>query len=191
MAFSTFISVFLPFLLGSIPTGYIISKLNGIDIRQAGSGNIGASNAFRVLGKKEGALTLFFDMLKGFVSVLIVWIMYKDLTLSEIAAFFAVLGHDFSIFLKFKGGKGVATSYGVALFFTLYSLIGVFLWLIILKFTKYASLASLLSFFILTLIIVFTHKDLMWLFFVLFILMIIKHYQNINRLIHGSEHKIK
>lgn len=180
------------FVIGSMPAGYLIGKLKGVDIRSKGSGNIGASNAFRVLGKKEGIFTLLFDMLKGLLVVSIVWFLFKNQTFTIVSAIFAVLGHDFSIFLNFKGGKGVATTYGVSLLFSVYSVVGLILWLIILKSTKYASLASLLSFGITSLIVIFanTDKSVKMLFVTLFIVMIIRHYQNILRLIQGKEHKI-
>lgn len=180
------------FILGSIPSGYLIGKVKGVDIRNIGSGNIGASNAFRVLGKKEGAMTLLLDMLKGLVTVAIVWLMFKNLIFAEISAVFAVLGHDFSIFLRFKGGKGVATTYGVCILFSTYAFFGIALWLLILKVTKYASLASLLSFGIVLAIILFvnTNISVKYLFITLFLLMLIRHYPNIVRLLQGKEHKI-
>ncbi len=182
----------ISFILGSIPSGYLIGKIKGVDIRNVGSGNIGASNAFRVLGKKEGAITLLLDMLKGLAIVALVWFIFKSRTFAEISAFFAVLGHDFSLFLKFKGGKGVATTYGVSLVFSAYSFIGIVLWLIILKFTKYASVASLLSFFIVLTIVAFANTDISvkFLFITLFLLMLIRHSSNIVRLLQGKEHKI-
>ncbi|MGB9755294.1 MAG: glycerol-3-phosphate 1-O-acyltransferase PlsY [Desulfurella sp.] len=180
------------FILGSIPSGYLIGKIKGVDIRKIGSGNIGASNAFRVLGKKEGAITLLLDMLKGLVIVAIVWFIFKKSIYAEISAVFAVLGHDFSLFLKFKGGKGVATTYGVCLLFSPYAFIGIALWLIILKITRYASLASLLSFGIALTIILFvnTNTNVKFLFITLFLLMLARHYSNIVRLLQGKEHKI-
>ncbi len=182
----------ISFILGSIPSGYLIGKIKGIDIRNVGSGNIGASNAFRVLGKKEGAMTLLLDMLKGLAIVALVWFIFKNRTFAEISAIFAVLGHDFSLFLKFKGGKGVATSYGVSLLFSAYSFIGIVLWLIILKLTKYASVASLLSFAIVLIIVAFINTDVSvkFLFITLFLLMLIRHSSNIVRLLQGKEHKI-
>jgi glycerol-3-phosphate acyltransferase PlsY len=181
---------FISYIFGSIPSGYIIGKLKGVDLRSKGSGNIGASNAFRVLGKKEGIMTLLFDMLKGFIPTILIWIFFKNQNFTELGALFTVLGHDFSVFLKFRGGKGVATSYGVSLFFSIYSLIGIFLWIAILKLTKYASLASILSFLVVTTIIFFINNNAKFLFLVLFILILIKHYQNIKRLVLGQEHTI-
>lgn len=180
------------FILGSIPSGYLIGKVKGVDIRNIGSGNIGASNAFRVLGKKEGAMTLLLDMLKGLVIVAIVWLIFKNLIFAEISAVFAVLGHDFSVFLKFKGGKGVATTYGVCILFSAYAFFGIALWLIILKVTKYASLASLLSFGIVLAIILFVNTNIgvKLLFTALFLLMLIRHSSNVVRLLQGKEHKI-
>lgn len=188
------ISVFA-FLIGSVPSGYLIGKSKGVDLKSEGSGNIGASNVYRVLGKKEALLTLLFDMAKGFVVVLII----KQLPFTQkeilipIAIIFVVLGHDFSIFLRFKGGKGVATTYGSLLLYSNYAFVGLFAWLLILKATKYASLASLLSFAITTLLVIIFESS--WIMKVVFIvllgLMIIRHYSNINRLFTNSEHKIE
>ena len=105
----------LSYLLGSIPTGFIVGNLAGLDIRTAGSGNIGATNVARVIGKKSGLLTLIADAAKGFIPVLIAQqAALSDATVAVIGAA-AFLGHLFPIFLKFKGGKGVATALGVLL----------------------------------------------------------------------------
>ncbi|MGC8790845.1 MAG: glycerol-3-phosphate 1-O-acyltransferase PlsY [Desulfurella sp.] len=192
-----FLIAFFSFLIGSIPSGYLIGKTKGVDLKSTGSGNIGASNAYRVLGKKEALLTLLFDMAKGFIVVICVKNLPFAQNLKEflipIAIVFVVLGHDFSIFLKFKGGKGVATTYGSILIYSNYAYIGLLLWLIILKITKYASLASLLSFSITVLLVLIfeTSIKVKITFLILLCLMIIRHFSNIKRILEGKEHKIE
>ncbi|AHF96873.1 MAG: glycerol-3-phosphate 1-O-acyltransferase PlsY [Desulfurella sp.] len=192
-----FLIAFFSFLIGSIPSGYLIGKTKGIDLKSTGSGNIGASNAYRVLGKKEALLTLLFDMAKGFIVVLCVEKIPFAQNLKEIlvpvSIVSVVLGHDFSIFLKFKGGKGVATTYGSILIYSNYAYIGLLLWLIILKITKYASLASLLSFSITVLLVLIfeTSIKVKITFLILLCLMIIRHFSNIKRILEGKEHKIE
>ncbi|WP_291492994.1 glycerol-3-phosphate 1-O-acyltransferase PlsY [Desulfurella sp.] len=192
-----FLIALFSFLIGSIPSGYLIGKTKGIDLKSTGSGNIGASNAYRVLGKKEALLTLLFDMAKGFIVVLCVEKIPFAQNLKEIlipvSIVSVVLGHDFSIFLKFKGGKGVATTYGSTLLYSNYAYVGLILWLIILKVTRYASLASLLSFSITVFFVLIfeTSITVKLTFLILLGLMIIRHFSNIERILQGSEHKIE
>jgi glycerol-3-phosphate acyltransferase PlsY len=105
----------LSYLLGSVPSGFIIGALSGIDVRSAGSGNIGATNVARLLGKRLGLLTLLADLAKGFVPVIIAQKLdMSDLGIAQVAIA-AFLGHLYPIFLRFKGGKGVATAFGALL----------------------------------------------------------------------------
>ena len=119
--FSYIVTALAAYLLGSIPTGYLVAKAKGIDIRSVGSGNIGATNVFRILGKPAGIFVLLADALKGFLAV---WLTQEfsphfniaagDLEMHLIVAGVgAILGHNYTCFLKFKGGKGIATSAGV------------------------------------------------------------------------------
>jgi acyl phosphate:glycerol-3-phosphate acyltransferase len=103
------------YLLGSIPTGYIVGALCGIDIRKAGSGNIGATNVARVVGKKRGLLTLIVDVGKGFIPVFVASWLGLSHTAVALVAILAFLGHLYPVFLKFQGGKGVATALGALL----------------------------------------------------------------------------
>jgi glycerol-3-phosphate acyltransferase PlsY len=189
----TTIAIF-SFILGSIPFGYLIAKYKGINIREHGSGNIGATNVYRTIGKKEGVLTLFFDLAKGLVCVLAARLIFNDEPIFwYIAAIFSVFGHDFSLFLKFKGGKGVATSYGVTLALSFYSsLIGMIIWIVILIKTKYSSLAALLSFSISTLLcfIFFRNGYIEYIFLFLLAVMIMKHKDNIKRMLNREEKSI-
>ncbi|WP_022669963.1 glycerol-3-phosphate 1-O-acyltransferase PlsY [Hippea alviniae] len=182
------------FLLGSIPFGWLIAKFKGIDIKKQGSGNIGATNVYRVIGKKEGALTLLLDLLKGSFAVALFSFIYRDVHLVNIVSALAVvLGHDYSVFLLFKGGKGVATSYGSTLvIYPLAALSGMFIWILILLTTKYSSLAALLSFLIATLIALSSNDYYVRiLFLILYILMIYKHRENIRRLFRKEESRVK
>ncbi len=181
------------FLLGSIPFGYIVAKIKGVDIRKHGSGNIGATNVYRTIGKKEGVLTLLLDLMKGLICVLAAKLVFSNPIYWYVASIFSVLGHDFSVFLKFKGGKGVATTYGAVLGLVPYAaLIGMFIWISILLKTKYSSLAALLSFFISTTtsVVFFKNGYVEYIFVFLFILMIAKHKENIKRIINREEKSI-
>jgi len=109
------IVVIFSYLLGSIPTGYIVGALAGVDIRKVGSGNIGATNVARVVGKKRGLLTLIADVGKGFIPVFVAAWLGLSHTAVALVAIAAFLGHLYPLFLKFRGGKGVATALGVLL----------------------------------------------------------------------------
>ena len=144
------------YLLGSIPFGLIVGKAKGVDPRKAGSGNIGATNVGRLLGKKFFAIVFTLDLLKGLLPMLAAaYVLRREdphhdtyiLWLAVGAA--AILGHMFSVFLGFKGGKGVATSTGVLLglwpYYTIPGLVGALVWLVAFKFWRYVSLASILG----------------------------------------------
>ncbi len=188
------VAVVVSYLLGSIPFGLLIAKLKGFDLRSSGSGNIGATNVYRVVGKKEGLITLVLDVIKGALPVVIFPLVFpKEQYMNVVSGFAAVLGHDFSVFLKFKGGKGVATSYGVTLpIYPLASVAGAFIWIAILLTTKLSSLSALLSFLVATLIALSSSDYTIRVFFVaLYILMVFKHRDNLKRLFRKEENKIK
>lgn len=190
-------SIAAAYLMGSIPTGYLIVKgLKGIDIRTVGSGNIGATNVKRVLGMKWFFGVLFLDALKGFLPVLAVKILFPQYQfLPVLAALFAVLGHTFTLFLNFKGGKGVATGLGVFLALAPLSVIcsvaafAVFLWMF-----KYISLGSIVAAILLPAFVFifgengFLNLVLIFAIFTAFFV-VYKHKENINRLKEGTENK--
>lgn len=180
------------YLLGSIPSGLILSKiLNKGDIRKAGSGNIGATNALRVGGRLLGALTLIFDLLKGLV-VIILAIFFEQKFIA-VYGFICILGHIFPIWLNFKGGKGVATVLGVMLGLNpLIALLMSMIWIVIFKFFKISSVASLVSLFvsIVTLIVIDTNYINSIFLALILILIVYKHKDNIIRLYRGEENKI-
>ena len=144
------------YVLGSVPFGLIVGKSKGIDPRTAGSGNIGATNVGRLLGKRFFLIVFLLDLLKGMFPMLAAgWVMRdaapepKTFALWLVVGFTAILGHMFSLFLGFKGGKGVATSSGVVLglfpYFTIPGLVCLLLWFVTFKLTRYVSLASILA----------------------------------------------
>lgn len=183
----------LAFLIGSIPTGLLIAKNKGIDLRKVGSGNIGATNVLRAVGREAALLTLFGDITKGIIPVAIAKTLALDTLNTGIVGIAAILGHNFSLFLKFRGGKGVATSIGVLLAFSPYvSLLTITLWLLIAKWTKYSSLSSLIAFSLLPLsfyMLDYSNEKII-IAIVISFLVIIKHIANIKRLIQGTESKI-
>jgi glycerol-3-phosphate acyltransferase PlsY len=182
----------LSFIIGAIPMGVIIAKAKGIDLKKVGSGNIGATNVLRSLGKGPAALTLLGDMLKGTIAVALGRYFDAGTLYEGLIGLSAVIGHNFSIFLRFRGGKGVATSLGVLLLYSPQTAFFTFIiWLVVVLTTRYSSLGALISFGILPLSITLldSEKKLpVALLMAAFI--IIRHKDNILRLIKGTERKV-
>lgn len=184
------------FFFGAIPWGYIIGKAKGIDLRKVGSGNIGATNVLRTIGKKEALIVLLLDISKGAIPVLITRIIpyYGDnLFLIGLIGVFSILGHCYTPFLKFKGGKGVATSIGVLLAsMPVAGLITIIIWILTFKITKTSSLGALVSFALLPLYVyILSYPEEVRFFAILFTVIIyIRHIPNIKRLLKGTESKI-
>ena len=191
------------YLLGSIPFGYLAGKIAGIDIRKVGSGNIGATNVVRALGKRYGYTVFALDFLKGFGAVTISMSLVTDTRpewiSAEIIGIFAavasVIGHSFPLWLKFRGGKGVATSVG-ALFglVPLAAVIAVIIWISIFWFTRYVSVASVVTAIALPFVILIMTRvneirgSALFYFSVGMAAVVIwRHHSNISRLMHGSE----
>jgi glycerol-3-phosphate acyltransferase PlsY len=185
------------YLLGSIPTGYLVARWRGVDIRKVGSGNIGATNVLRTLGKPAGITVLAVDALKGFVAAMFVpgfFIANPQPKHAIIAAIAVILGHNYTLWLKFKGGKGIATSAGA-----LIALVpaGLFVALIVFVLTfllsGYVSLASIFAAIALPPAVYFTtpSRSLLITCTVLSVLAIYKHKANIQRLMNGTEHRFK
>jgi len=182
------------YLAGSIPTGVILSKLFGTkDIRQEGSRNIGATNVYRVSGAKLGILTLLGDVLKGFIPVaLTCFLMDSEMWIAAVA-FFTFLGHLFPIFLKFRGGKGVATALGIFLVIAPLMVPCVIIVFILVVMTwKYVSLGSLVASAILPVFLCAAGYNIVYVNLSLFIgcLIFYRHWENIRRLREGVEKKI-
>lgn len=201
MNFNIILVLLCAYILGSIPTSYLMGKIiKGIDIRNFGSGNVGASNALRILGTKFGVTTLIIDIAKGFFAVYLgkLYLQNPPTTILILIGLFVILGHIFTIFLKFKGGKGVATSTGV--FIALAPIpvfIGLSVFLLAVIISKYISLGSILAalvFFITELIInihnSFDSIELLTFAFVIALFIIVRHKSNIKRIIDGNENKI-
>ena len=195
------ITLIAAYILGSIPTSYIMGKLiKGIDIRDFGSGNVGATNALRILGTKIGVFTLIIDIGKGFLAVNIARIIIPEPTdlIIITTGLFAIIGHIFTIFLKFKGGKGVATSAGVFIALVPVPIaIALFVFIITVWLSKFVSLGSILAaltLFISELVInirnSFTQIEILVFTFIVALFIIIRHKANIQRLINGNENKI-
>jgi glycerol-3-phosphate acyltransferase PlsY len=199
---SYFVIVVGAYLLGSIPTGYLVGRAKGIDIRTAGSGNIGATNVMRVLGKPAGIFVLLMDALKGYAAAK--WLCVGLLKLFNmpgtemetcqiIAGICAVLGHNYTCWLKFKGGKGVSTSAGVFLALApLATGIALGTWIIVLVLCRYASVASIVAAVALPLTVWLTPSSLTLriVTIVLGLLAIFKHRSNIQRLVRGTESRV-
>jgi len=193
------------YFLGSTPTGYLVARARGTDIRRLGSGNIGATNVFRTLGKPAGSLVLLADLFKGFLACLaapqvVLWLGWVSPSasselekLSLVAGIFAILGHNYTCWLRFRGGKGIATSAG-ALFalVPIATVLSLLTWAVFATLFRYVSLASIAAALVLPiavwatgysfpLILVTTGMALM---------AILKHRSNIQRLIAGTESRI-
>lgn len=184
------------YLIGAIPTGVVLTRLFGsADIRNAGSGNIGATNVYRVAGKKLGILTLLGDALKGAVPVLIAWkLMGFYETQVGIVAVAAFIGHCYPIYLGFKGGKGVATALGIFLVLSPVAVLGAFvIFALLLWKWRYVSLGSISAAAAIPLLVFITGGSLTLVLTTLFIslVVILRHYQNIQRLLNGSENRFK
>jgi len=197
------------YLLGSIPTGLLIARSRGVDIRTVGSGNIGATNAFRALGKGWGLTVLLIDFAKGLTACLVVPILVRaalhasvqnegPITLALAAAVSAVLGHNFPIWLRFKGGKGIATTAGaLTALVPLALLIGFGVWVVLFVLTRYVSLGSIAAAATVPLATWFTTRGepdrlaLTSLTTLLGIMAIAKHRSNIRRLLRGTESRIR
>lgn len=205
--------IVVAYLLGSVPFGLLAARLHGINLRKVGSGNIGATNVIRALGRKWGAFCFVLDVLKGFVPMIAVPLLGltgTDPSARQLIGWLAVgvatiLGHIFPIYLGFKGGKGVATSLGVVLglwpYLTLCGIAAFVIWLIAVIIWRYVSLASILAagaFPVILLITILIQKNWtfqnLWPLFLVAIpmpiLVILRHRANIQRIRTGTESKI-
>ena len=190
--------IFISYLVGSIPFAYLLTKIFGYgDIRKIGSGNVGATNVLRTGKKSLAIIVLLLDIIKGFLPITIISLIFSNQIQSYEAVFlgsFSIIGHIFPIWLKFQGGKGVATYIGfiLGINFTL-AIICVLSWLTIAFIKKYSSLASILSLILIPISSFFLRYNLKItiIITILSILIIIKHYPNIKRLLSNSENKIR
>ncbi|MHB8844631.1 MAG: glycerol-3-phosphate 1-O-acyltransferase PlsY [Nitrospirota bacterium] len=189
------IVILASYMVGAIPFGLLITRvMGGIDVRTVGSGNIGATNVLRAAGKKAAVLTLLADCLKGFIPVFVALRLFDDAWIPVLSGVAAIVGHNFPVYLRFKGGKGVATSFGVVLAIApLTGLICLFAWAGAAALWKYSSLAALVSFAFYPLMIFSFHGDSKpraFLSLFVFALIYYRHRENIKRLLAGTEPKI-
>ena len=188
------IAFILSYLLGSVPFGLVIGKVAGVDVRHAGSKNIGATNVTRLVGKKFGILTLMCDASKGAVPMLVARYFGADLTLVMVCGAAAFTGHCFPIYLKFVGGKGVATALGVFLFLDRPAVVvGVIVFIILVWLTGYVSLGSMCATLAVSGMIWWLHGvgPLFYLACYVTVLVVGKHYENIGRLLRGEEKSMR
>ena len=182
--------VIFSYLLGSVPSGLIIGKLSGLDVRKAGSGNIGATNVARLLGKTGGLLTLVGDTAKGFIPVLVVQQMGFSYPVTALVGVAAFLGHLYPIFLKFKGGKGVATSFGVLLGLApLATIILLVVFAAVAFTTRIVSLSSMVTAVAAPLVLWLFYYSPTYVIVTAFmaLMIVFRHYANIQRLLNGTE----
>jgi glycerol-3-phosphate acyltransferase PlsY len=194
------IAVVAGYLLGSLPFGYLIARAKGVNIFEVGSKSSGATNVVRVLGKGPGYLVFFLDVLKGVASVAIPWenIIKSFFTddqaiLLHVAGLVgAIIGHSFSCFIKFRGGKGVATATGGFLvLLPIATLIAGAVWIMLFSASRYVSLASIIAAIALPAAAFFLHEPplLQWFALLIAVLVILRHRANIVRLLNGTENK--
>ena len=198
------LTIFFSYLCGSIPFGLLLTKFfTGKDVRKIGSGNIGATNVLRTGNKFLALGTLLLDVSKGYVPIVMTKILFPELI--QVSAIMTFLGHIFPVWLKFKGGKGVATYLGILIALSsILSILFIFTWLIVSLIFKYSSLSSMFS--SLTVLVVYGLKDkaikainpnigfdndFTFLLFVFFILMLLTHKKNILNLKNKKEKKIR
>jgi len=205
-----FFLIIAAYLLGSVPFGLLLAAAHGVDLRSVGSGNIGATNVSRALGRRWGCLCFALDCLKGLVPMLVGMQFVEEVTVGMLWLWFgvgcaAILGHVFPIYLKFRGGKGVSTSLGVVVglypYMTVPGLIAFAIWGAVLLIWRYVSLASIVAAVVFPIILTAAVIVLpAWTFSVLWPLLIIavglgvlvlmRHIENIKRLLAGSERKV-
>ncbi|HPJ69875.1 MAG TPA: glycerol-3-phosphate 1-O-acyltransferase PlsY [Candidatus Mcinerneyibacteriales bacterium] len=186
----------LSYLIGSVPFAYIIVKLfSGKDIRRFGSGNVGATNAYRIVGLPLAVVTFLLDFLKGFAVV--TWLapaLKEGSTALITGALFVLLGHMFTCFLRFKGGKGAATGLGVVTALSpLGALTAIILWVVIVKASRMVSLATMiaaLSASILSFLFYPEKREINIFLAAMVLLVILRHWKNIVRICHGTENKV-
>lgn len=201
-------AIFISYFIGSIPTAYIFGRvLKGVDIRKFGSGNVGATNALRVLGKPAGISVLLLDIFKGFATVTFLGNFVglrvtgiSDITLRIMLGICCISGHNWTIFLRFKGGKGMATTLGVLLGLAvkitgirMVFVLVILTWLAVFIITRIVSLASILSVIALP-ILMFLFKQpsiLICLSILLSVFIILRHKSNLKRLLRGEEPRLK
>jgi glycerol-3-phosphate acyltransferase PlsY len=189
---SLFKVIIIAYLLGSIPFGFYMGKYYGIDVRKHGSGNIGFTNVWRLTGPLPALIVLFFDAGKGWLSVYYGYMVGGE-KFALAGAIFSLVGHLFPVFLNFKGGKGVATGFGICLFLDpLMTGIALLMFLIVVFFTRYVSAGSIIAAITVTTLSLIFNLNIYYKLIIIpaSIAVIIMHKENIKRIINGTENKI-
>ncbi len=196
------LAIIVSYIIGSIPTAYIFGKLlKGLDIRQHGSGNVGATNVFRVLGKGPGICVLVLDILKGVLAVAFVGDLFGTTAVFHriLLAVGVVCGHNWTVFLQFKGGKGIATSLGVLIALAIkiaairiVLVVTLIIWLVCFLSTAFVSLSSIVAATLLPIVMVLTGQNfsLIMLGIVFCLFVVYRHRPNIQRLLSGKEPRV-
>jgi acyl phosphate:glycerol-3-phosphate acyltransferase len=189
-----YLLVFVAYLLGSVPTGYILGSLAGVDVRKAGSRNVGATNVARVVGKRHGLFTLVADISKGFVPVIVAVNLGLTPVATACVGIAAFLGHLYPVFLRFKGGKGVATALGVFLGVAPWAtvvLIGVFA--VALLTTRFVSLSSMVAAASAPIVLWLSAYPpiLIGMSFFIAVMIVLSHRGNLQRLLSGTEPRLR
>ena len=196
------VGLILSYLIGAIPTAFLFGHmLKGIDIRQYGSGNVGATNVFRVLGKGPGILVLLFDIFKGVLVVAVIADILGLVMLWEriLMSIMVVIGHNYTVFLKFKGGKGVATSLGVLIGLTLkiaairpVLMLTLAVFIVLFLATRIVSISSIITAISLPIFMLATNQpfEIIFLGVIFCVFVVFRHKQNIRRLLAGQEPKV-
>ncbi|MFO7760710.1 MAG: glycerol-3-phosphate 1-O-acyltransferase PlsY [Desulfobia sp.] len=182
--------IIIAYLVGSVPFGFLLGRLSGVDIRRAGSRNIGATNVSRLLGKRLGIITLILDIAKGYFPMLVVSIWGAPERIVMFTGLAAFLGHLYPVYLRFRGGKGVATALGVFIFLDWMAIIiSLVLFIMAAGITGFISAGSLTASVAMVLLLLAFHglNDYFWLGLVVAILIWWRHRDNIKRLIQGRE----
>ena len=190
---SSYILIVFAYLLGSVPVGVLLARMKGADPRKVGSGNIGATNVMRAAGKTTGVLTLAGDILKGLLPVSVAFTMEEPVIMVAAIGLAAFLGHLFPLFLRFKGGKGVATALGVYLRLDPFAVvITVIVFVLVLLKWRFVSLGSLVGVAAMPLLLYLLNAPDYYVYLSLIIgtLIFIKHKDNIRRLLAGTENKM-
>ncbi len=189
------LSTVFSYLVGSLPFSFIVAKLmKGVDIRKEGSGNVGATNVYRTCGAFSGILALILDSAKAGLTFLLFWKLFDDLHLALILGVIVVIGHCYPIFLKFKGGKGVACAAGLLLFLSpISTLILVIIFLFIVYFTQYVSLASMIIALLAAPLYYILYADIKVsvTLLILGLFIVFRHKANIVRIKNGNENKTR
>ncbi|MDA8428843.1 MAG: glycerol-3-phosphate 1-O-acyltransferase PlsY [Geobacteraceae bacterium] len=184
----------LAYLIGSVPTGLLLGKACGVDVRKEGSGNIGATNLYRTVGRKIGVITLVGDCLKGMIPVLLVKFSSLPSGYAAWVGLAAFCGHVFSVFLRFKGGKGVATALGVFLALAPLAVgAALLVFITLMLIFRYVSLGSIAAAVVMPLAVILLggSKELIAVTLVIAVVVVVKHHENIRRLLAGTESRFK